>query len=533
MMHQLGASALICVNRPARQAFRHAFRQTFRQTMQPTLRTPAARRAHRGSRPLDMNNTRGLPALDQLLRAQPLHATITRWGRTRVRSAARMVLQQARDDLRTGHAQPAPSADALCAAVIATLRATTARPIAPLLNLSGTLIHTNLGRAQLPQVAADAVATAARATVNLEFDLRSGQRGDRDAEVAALLCELTGAEAATVVNNNAAALLLVLNTLAEGRAVPVARGELIEIGGSFRLPDIMARSGAMLREIGTTNRTHAKDYRAALAANEAAMVLRVHPSNFEITGFTHQESDSSLAGIAHDAGLPYVVDLGSGALFDLTRFGVPMEPMPQQVLAAGADLVLFSGDKLLGGPQAGLIVGRADLVQRVNANPLKRALRLDKLTLSALAAVLKLYGDPERLLQELPLLRHLGRDVAVLHATAERLQAHLAAAFAGQFDIAIEHGHAQLGSGSQPSTRIASVALAFRPCANRAGTRALEGLAATLRDTDPPVIGRIQNGQLLLDLRTLDDEASLVAALLEAAQRLRPRDSAAGGASPA
>ena len=443
------------------------------------------------------------------------------------------MLQRARDDLRAHPETPAPALAALCADVLATLGADAARPIAPLLNLSGTLIHTNLGRAQLPDVAADAVATAARATVNLEFDLRTGQRGDRDAEVAALLCELTGAEAATVVNNNAAALLLVLNTLAEGRAVPVARGELIEIGGSFRLPDIMARSGALLREIGTTNRTHARDYRSALAGQDAAMVLRVHPSNFEISGFTHQEPDTSLADIAHDAGLPYVVDLGSGALFDLTRFGVPMEPMPQQVLAAGADLVLFSGDKLLGGPQAGLIVGRADLVQRVNANPLKRALRLDKLTLSALAAVLKLYGDPERLLQELPLLRHLGRDMAAMQATAARVQAQVASAFAGHFDVTIEHGHAQLGSGSQPSTRIASVALAFRPCTSRGGTRALERLAATLRDTDPPVIGRVQNAQLLLDLRTLDDEAALVTALQAAARQLHARTGAPSGASPA
>ena len=464
-----------------------------------------------------MTNTRALPALDQLLLTPALRTTIARWGRNRVRTAARQVLETARASLRAQPEDIAPGPDALCASVLVALGTDLARPIAPLLNLSGTLIHTNLGRAQLPQVAADAIARATLASVNLEYDLRNGQRGDRDAEVAALLCELTGAQAATVVNNGAAALLLVLNTLAEGRGVPVARGELIEIGGSFRLPDIMARSGARLRESGTTNRTHARDYAAALAAQDAAMVLRVHPSNFEITGFTHQEPDTALAGLAHAAGVPYVVDLGSGALFDLSRFDVPMEPMPQQVLGSGADLVLFSGDKLLGGPQAGIIVGRADLVQRLNTNPLKRALRLDKLTLAALAAVLKLYGEPERLLQELPLLRHLGRDLRVLHATGERIRARIGDAFAATFDVGVVDSHAQLGSGSQPSTRIASVALAFRPVAAAGGSRALERLATILRGTSPPVVGRVQNAQLLLDLRTLDDEASLLAALCEAA----------------
>lgn len=467
-----------------------------------------------------MTNTRALPALDALLRHPGLDDALAHWGRTRVKAAARDLLLAERTRLREQPALQAPSPDALAAAVLVALRSAGARPIAPVLNLSGTLIHTNLGRAQLPQVAADAIARAALGTVNLEFDLVTGQRGHRDAEVAALLCGITGAEAATVVNNNAAALLLVLNTLAEGRPVPVARGELIEIGGSFRLPEIMARSGARLLEIGTTNRTHARDYANALANDDAAMVLRVHPSNFEITGFVHQESDATLAALAHAAGRPYVVDLGSGALFDLTRFGIPMEPMPQQVLGAGADLVLFSGDKLLGGPQAGLIVGRADLIRRIDGNPLKRALRLDKLALTALAAVLKLYGEPDRLLNELPLLRHLARSVDALRATATHVRSSVASLLAAHFGVQVEDSAAQLGSGSQPSTRIASVALTFTPVPGSAATQRLTQFAARLRDARVPVIGRIQNGQLWLDVRTLDDPLALIESLREAAATL-------------
>ena len=405
------------------------------------------------------SNLRELPALDVLLRSSGSAPTIARWGRQRVKNAATLALQAARDQLRMTPESPAPDVAQLIAAVEQRLFAAGAIPQAPVLNLSGTLIHTNLGRAQLPACAALAVADAAGA-VSLEYDLRTGERGDRDAEVAALLCALTGAEAATVVNNTAAALLLVLNSLADAQRVAVARGELIEIGGSFRLPEIMAHSGALLREIGTTNRTHANDYARALADGDA-MVLRVHASNYEIKGFTHQEPDAALAALAHQHQRPYVVDLGSGALIDLTRYGVATEPMPQQVLAAGADLVLFSGDKLLGGPQAGLIVGRADLIKRINANPLKRALRLDKLSLAALASVLKLYGDHDRLVNELPLLRHLGRDMAQMERTAGEFIAAFAARFAPQLTLHTCITQAQLGSGSQPTTQIPSVALAF------------------------------------------------------------------------
>ena len=462
----------------------------------------------------ELLNLRELPALDQLLRSSGLAPTILQWGRQRVKDAATQTLQALRAQLRDAPGSAAPDVVQLIAAVENRLLATGALPQVPVLNLSGTLIHTNLGRAQLPACAARAVADAA-AAVSLEYDLRTGERGDRDAEVAALLCALTGAEAATAVNNTAAALLLVLNTLADAQRVPVARGELIEIGGSFRLPEIMARSGALLREIGTTNRTHANDYTRALAEGDA-MVLRVHASNYEIKGFTHQEPDAVLATLAHQHGRPYVVDLGSGALIDLRHYGVAMEPMPQQVLAAGADLVLFSGDKLLGGPQAGLIVGRADLIQRINANPLKRALRLDKLSLAALAAVLKLYGDHDRLVNELPLLRHLGRDINAMKRTAHDLANTFAACFAPHLTLSACDTQAQLGSGAQPTTQIPSVALAF---ASTDGAKRLTLLSRLLREASVPVIGRIQAQQLLLDLRTLDDVPALQRALTLVADR--------------
>lgn len=445
----------------------------------------------------EVNVLRHLPAVAAVLATQEAALLVERYGHVTVTHAVRKVIDDARDVLRAapsavpGVTELVQQAQRLLDAQMPGLR--------PLFNLTGVVLHTNLGRAVLAEAAVDAAVQAMRHAVALEYDLANGTRGERDDHLRALLCELTGAEDATVVNNNAAAVLLCLNTFALGREAVVSRGELIEIGGAFRMPDIMARAGARMVEVGTTNRTHAADYRNAFNEH-TGLVLKVHTSNYRIQGFTADVGASELADIARAAGVPLLNDLGSGSLVDLSRYGLAKEPTVREAVAEGAQLVTFSGDKLLGGPQAGFIVGDHALIEQINRNSLKRALRVDKLRLAAVEATLNLYRDPDRLAERLPTLRYLARSKADIEAQARRLQAGVAEALGSAFVVEVGDCLSQIGSGSLPADTLASAALLIHP---RGSQRTLEALAAALRTLPRPIIGRIADGALHLDLRCL------------------------------
>jgi L-seryl-tRNA(Ser) seleniumtransferase len=457
---------------------------------------------------LPARHLRDLPSVDQVLKT-PLGSTaIQRFGRQVATAAVRVALATAREACLGGAAVPQPGD--VAADAVEQLKVAERPSLRPVFNLTGTVLHTNLGRAQLAEEAIEAVRSAMCEAVALEFDLETGKRGERDDHLRSLVCELTGAEDATVVNNNAAAVLLVLNTLALGREAVVSRGELIEIGGSFRMPEIMTRAGARLVEVGTTNRTHPKDYAAAIGP-ATGLILKVHTSNYRVEGFTAEVRAPELASIATTHGIPLVHDLGSGTLVDLARYGLGREPTVREAVADGADLVTFSGDKLLGGPQAGFIVGRKDLLAAISRNPMKRALRVDKLRLAALEATLKLYRDPDRLAERLPTLRLLARPAPDIAAQAQHLAPFVADAVGEAFAVDMVECRSQVGSGALPLETVPSAGLALGP---RSGSgRALEALAAALRGLRIPVIGRIENQVLVLDLRCLEDEASFVANL--------------------
>ena len=465
-----------------------------------------------------------LPSVDRVLHAEEAGVLVTCYGRPAVVDAIRAALEGRR---RCG-------AGASVAAIIEASAASLARDMRPsqrrVFNLTGTVLHTNLGRAPLPEEAIQAAVDAMRDPTTLEYEIETGKRGERDNHVSTWLTRLTGAEAALTVNNNAGALVLALSTFAEGRETIVSRGELIEIGGSFRLPDIMARAGTILREVGTTNRTHLTDYAAAIGP-QTGLILKAHTSNYAIQGFTAAVPAAKLAALAREHGIPFVEDLGSGSLVDFEHWGLPHEPTVAEALAQGADLVTFSGDKLLGGPQAGLVVGRADLVKRLARNPLKRALRLDKIRLAALEAVLRLYADPDRLAARLPALRLLARPAEEIRALGERLLPLVEGTLGEVAEVALLDTKSQIGSGALPISLLPSTALSLRPRGQRFGA-AVEALARALRMLPIPVIGRIEAGRVLLDLRCLEDEAGFLDQLgVFVAPSRHPRGS--GGLGPA
>ena len=455
----------------------------------------------------DKQHLRSLPSVDRVLRESPQLAE--RWGHERTASAIRNTLEQVRANMEEfAAADKSALLKQVVSMVTSMLEQESGSSLVSVFNLTGTVLHTNLGRASLPLPALDRVRAVAGTPVNLEYNLDTGKRGDRDDHVENLICELCGVEAATVVNNNAAAVLLVLNTLARGLEVPVSRGELVEIGGSFRIPDIMQSSGCILVEVGTTNRTHLKDYRNAVN-DRTALLLKVHASNYEIRGFIHSVAETDLAELAHQHGLPLFIDLGSGNLVDFPAFNLPDEPTVAQTLKYGADVVSFSGDKLLGGPQCGIIAGKRELITRMKNNPLKRALRVDKMTLAALSEVLNLYQNPAQLAQELPTLAALTRSPDDIRVQAERLAPVIAEVLTPRYEVSVSECHSQVGSGALPVDTLASYGL--RISAADGSDEAIRQLAGSMRRLPVPVIGRINKGAYFLDLRCLDRESDFVA----------------------
>ncbi|MBM3341162.1 MAG: L-seryl-tRNA(Sec) selenium transferase [Betaproteobacteria bacterium] len=457
---------------------------------------------------------RALPSVDRLLSSNAVAPLIAKFGRALTTDTIRARLQTQREKL-TQNANGFEFDEArFVAACDADLAQQTQPSLRPVFNLSGTVLHTNLGRALMPQAVADAVMSAMTRPVNLEFDLGGGARGERDTHVEKWITKLAGGDGAVVVNNNAAAVYLALNTVGSQRGkseVIVSRGELIEIGGAFRIPDIMKRAGVKLIEVGTTNRTHLKDFAEAITPRTAA-IMKVHTSNYAVQGFTATAPEPELAALAHEHHIPFIVDLGSGMLVNLEDYGLPHEPTPKEALAHGADLVTFSGDKLLGGPQAGLLVGKKELIACIRKNPMKRALRVDKMTLAALDALLRLYTNPDKLREEVTTIRLLTRAREDIRAQAERVLPQVQAALTGKAEARVVDCASQIGSGSLPVDSLPSAGIAILPVGKAKGSFA-DKLSLAFRALPVPVIGHIRDGAFILDLRCLDREAEFVAQL--------------------
>ncbi|WIV88419.1 L-seryl-tRNA(Sec) selenium transferase [Proteus appendicitidis] len=460
------------------------------------------------------NDTRSLysqlPSIDKLLHQVDIQALVASYGQTFIAEHLRKLQEEARIIIRQENALPQWHnhwADELKNRI----RLQRKSSIKPVFNLTGTVLHTNLGRALMAESAIEAVSQVMRSPATLEYSLDGASRGHRDRAIADLLCELTGAEDACIVNNNAAAVLLMLATVAPNKEVVVSRGELVEIGGAFRIPDVMTQAGCTLKEVGTTNRTHLKDYRNAINEN-TGLLMKVHTSNYCIQGFTAEVHGDELAALGKEMNLPTAIDLGSGSMTNLAELGLPSEPMPQDYLQQGIDLVTFSGDKLLGGPQAGIILGKKVWIEAIQRHPLKRALRVDKMTLAALGATLRLYQQPEKMAVEIPTLRLLTRTQTEINDMAQRLLPHFQAYYGDNYHITISSCASQIGSGSLPIESLPSAALTFEAKDGKGSQ--LDALAAHWRNLEKPIIGRITDGRLWLDLRCLEDENALIQALL-------------------
>ena len=458
-----------------------------------------------------------LPAIEKLLNTQEMLDLQASYARDLVTETLRAVVADIRADILSGNQTQLPEHTEYAERTLQKLAAKTAPRMRPVVNATGTVTHTNLGRSLLSDVACEAIQQAAQNYVNLEYDIATGERGHRDRITEPLLQQLTGCEASTVVNNNAAAVLLALQTMARGKEVIVSRGELIEIGGAFRVPDVMAASGAVLREVGTTNRTHLRDYAEAINEN-TGLLLKVHPSNYKILGFTSTPSMEELTELGADHGIPTMEDLGSGALVDMTLYGLPHEPLVGERIASGVDVVTFSGDKLLGGPQAGIIVGKAEWIEKMRKNPMMRALRVDKLIIAGLSATLQLYlTDSTTMAEQFPMLNRYTRPIEDLHALAKELKMKLETLFEEKIDIQVSETYGQIGSGALPVETLPSVALVLEPSDISA-----EMLATQFRNAAIPVIGRIKDGLFWLDMRTVyeREQAWIVETATEVAENL-------------
>ena len=441
---------------------------------------------------------RQLPAIEKLLSLPEIQALQNSYARSLVTAALRSIVSDIRDQILQGNTKPElPKLEEYAALARRRIEEKTCSSLCTVVNATGTVTHTNLGRALLSPTACESLQEAAQNYVNLEYDIETGKRGHRDRITEPLLQQLTGCEASTVVNNNAAAVLIALQTVAQGREVIVSRGELIEIGGAFRIPDVMIASGAILREVGTTNRTHLRDYADAINEN-TALILKVHPSNYKIVGFTTTPEMNELTQLGTEHGIPTMEDLGSGALIDLSTYGLPHEPVVADRITWGVDIVTFSGDKLLGGPQAGIIAGKAEWIQQIRKNPLMRALRVDKLTIAALSATLQAYFNPDTLLTQFPMLQRYTRPIDDLHITANEIVGRLKKIFAETVAVDIAETHSQIGSGSLPVETLPSVAIVLNPLKISVGK-----LAEYFRHGSTPIIGRVQDEQLWFDVRTV------------------------------